>query len=196
MEPLVLIPGFMSDGRVFLDQLTDLSKDRPVMVAKPVGQSVSEMAESVLDAAPPGFALAGHGLGAAVAAEMLRRAQTRVRRIALLAESPYRTAIRNHWIEMALEMGPDEYQTQSRIMQRRPDLQNVLRRARIPALVVGGAQDKLCPPRRQDFLAQLMPYAEFLEIPTAGHLPMLEAPQTISAALIAWLEADPPLLLR
>lgn len=236
MEALVLLPGFMADGRVFADQIGTLSKDAAVMAAPLIGQDIPQMAENILRIAPPKFAVAGHGLGGAVASEILKRASDRVTRIALisasaqaetpgeagareprmikartgrfgealmeelpstsLAQSPHRNAIRDYWIDMAMELGPEVYQTQSRILQRRPDYQNVLRRARLPALVVGGSADTICPPRRQDFIAQLMPRAEFVEIENAGHLPMLEAQQTLSAALQKWLAAEPPLVLR
>nr|WP_321508448.1 alpha/beta hydrolase [uncultured Celeribacter sp.] len=235
-ESLVLIPGFLADARVFTDQITDLSRSHAVMAAPLQGDTLTDMADAILAVAPPKFALAGHDLGAALAAEILRRAPGRVGRLALicgsaqpeppnmaaareprmikaktgrfgeilleelpstaLAESPYRNAIRDHWVDMAMEAGPDIYLAQSRIMQRRPDQQNVLRRARIPTLVIGGEADTICPPRRQEFIAQLMPRAELLVIKRAGHLPMLEAPQTVSRALRAWLEADAPYVLR
>ncbi|WP_460274682.1 alpha/beta fold hydrolase [Celeribacter sp. ULVN23_4] len=235
-ESLVLLPGFLADGRVFADQIGDLSRDHALMVAPLKGESLTEMADTVLAVAPPKFAIAGHDLGASVATEILRRAPGRVTRIALISGSaqaeppnaaaareprmvkartgrfgevlleelpsttlydgPHRNAIRDHWLDMAMEAGLDTYLTQSRILQRRPDHQNVLRRARIPALVMGGAADTVSPPRRQDFIAQLMPRAEFVLIEKAGHLPMLEAPQTVSRALKTWLEAEAPFVLR
>ncbi|PTQ72671.1 alpha/beta fold hydrolase [Celeribacter persicus] len=235
-ESLVLLPGFLADGRVFTDQIVDLSRDHALMVAPLKGENLTEMADAVLAVAPPKFAVAGHDLGASVATEILRRAPGRVTRIALISgsaqaeppnaaaareprmvkartgrfgevlleelpstalyEGPYRNAIRDHWLDMVMEAGLETYLTQSRILQRRPDHQNVLRRARIPALVIGGAADTICPPRRQDFIAQLMPRAEFVLIEKAGHLPMLEAPHTVSRALKTWLEAEAPFVLR
>ncbi|SFI52522.1 alpha/beta fold hydrolase [Celeribacter neptunius] len=235
-ESLVLLPGFLADGRVFADQITDLSRESAVMVAPLLGESLVEMADRVLAQAPPKFALAGHDLGASVATEMLRRAPGRVTRIALISGSaqaeppnlaaareprmikaktgrygevlleelpsttlydgPHRGAIRDHWIDMAMEAGLETYLAQSRILQRRPDHQNVLRRARIPGLVIGGKADTIAPPRRQDFIAQLMPRAELVLIEKAGHLPMLEAPATVSRALQAWLRAEAPFVLR
>lgn len=234
-EPLVMVPGFLADGRVFADQISGLSRDRAVMVAPLEGDSVSQMAESILAIAPPTFAIAGHDLGASVAAEVLHRAPDRVNRIALicanaqseppnaaaareprmvkartgrlgevlledlpigaLAETEHRNAIRDHWIDMALEAGVETYLHQSRVVQRRPDQQNVLRRARLPALVVGGKEDTICPPRRQDFIAQLMPRADLHIIENAGHLPMLEAHDELTEILGNWLEATAPLVL-
>ncbi|MCA0045164.1 alpha/beta fold hydrolase [Celeribacter litoreus] len=229
LESVVLLPGFLADGRVFADQVSDLSRDHAVMVAPLKGATLTDMADHVLSVAPAKFAVVGHDLGASVATEILKRAPGRVTRIALISgtaqpetpasaaireprmikaktgrlgevlmeelpstalhESPYRNAIRDHWIDMALEAGLETYLNQSRILQRRPDHQNVLRRARIPGLVIGGAKDSLCPPRRQEFIAELMPRCELRVIEKAGHLPMLEAPQSVSAALKAWLAA-------
>ncbi|WP_417248052.1 alpha/beta fold hydrolase [Celeribacter sp.] len=234
-EALVLLPGFLADGRVYADVIAGLSRKRAVMVAPLVGTSVAQMAEQVLAYAPPRFALGGHDLGAAVASEILSRAPERVSRIALicanaqaempqvaaareprmvkvragrmgdvlfedmptgaLAEGPLRNQIRDYWIDMALEAGPETYLNHCRAVQRRPDFQGTLRRAKIPALVIGGRYDTLCPLRRQEFIAELMPRAELHVIENAGHLPMLEAPETVSRVIGDWLDVSAPLVL-
>ena len=88
-EPLVLLPGFMCDARVFGPQVAALSRDTPVMVA-PVteGDRIEEIASSILTAAPAKFGVAGMGFGGAVAMELVRRAPERVTRIALIDASP------------------------------------------------------------------------------------------------------------
>lgn len=96
--------------------------------------------------------------------------------------------------DMADAMGVDAYLAQSRALVRRPDHQRTLRTARLPALVLCGEHDTLCPVRRHEFLAELMPHARFELIRNAGHLPMLEQPEAVTAALLGWLSA--PLLLR
>ncbi len=106
-EPLLLLPGMMSDARVFLPQIVALSRDRAVQVADMTkGGTVEAIAEAVLDSAPPRFALAGHGMGGAVAMEVLRRAPDRVARLALLntnaqAETPLVAAAREEQIVKA-----------------------------------------------------------------------------------------------
>ena len=88
-EPLVLLPGALTDGRLFSQAFLTLNADRAVMIAPLTGaSSVGALAQSVLDSAPRRFALAGHGLGGMVAMEMLARAPDRVSRIALIATSP------------------------------------------------------------------------------------------------------------
>ncbi|MDT8856631.1 alpha/beta hydrolase [Paracoccaceae bacterium Fryx2] len=88
-EPLLMIPGLMADARQFLPQILALSPRRPVMLALPTcGATVEDMAQAILAAAPPRFALAGLGLGGDVALEMIRRAPDRVTRVALISTDP------------------------------------------------------------------------------------------------------------
>ncbi|MGV6847042.1 MAG: alpha/beta fold hydrolase [Marinibacterium sp.] len=101
IEPLVLIPGLMCDARVFAHQVTDVSRDRAVMVALAnSGERIEEIASNLLDQLPLRFAVAGHDLGGAIAIELLRRASDRITRICLidstpLAESPQEAAARD-----------------------------------------------------------------------------------------------------
>ena len=76
-EPLLFLPGFMCDARLFWHQILAFSVERPVMVIPLLGDTIEEMAEAVLAAAPARFALVGHWLGGLVAMEMLRRAPER-----------------------------------------------------------------------------------------------------------------------
>ena len=88
-EPLVLLPAMLCDARVFLPQLISPSAERAVMVA-PVsrGERIEEIASDLLGQLPAKFALAGLGLGGAVALELLRRAPDRITRLALMSTSP------------------------------------------------------------------------------------------------------------
>lgn len=58
---------------------------------------------------------------------------------------------------------------------------------RCPALVVCGEADALTPPRLARELAGLIPGATLALLPAVGHVPMLEAPGAVVAALRAWL---------
>ncbi|ROT98547.1 alpha/beta fold hydrolase [Histidinibacterium lentulum] len=83
--PLLLLPDFMCDLRLFGPQLAVLGRDRP-LVAVPMGrcERVESFASDLLDHAPPRFVLAGQGLGGAVALEVLRKAGDRIRGLALI----------------------------------------------------------------------------------------------------------------
>jgi pimeloyl-ACP methyl ester carboxylesterase len=55
--------------------------------------------------------------------------------------------------------------------------------------VLCGAEDALCPLERHERMHALIPGSRLEVIPGAGHLPTLEAPDAVSAALQRWLEA-------
>jgi pimeloyl-ACP methyl ester carboxylesterase len=69
-----------------------------------------------------------------------------------------------------------------------------MRRVKIPALIMAGEADRLLPVLRQEFTAGLMPYGKICVIREAGHLPSLEQPEAVSAAIEAFLNG--PVLLR
>lgn len=233
-EPLIFLPGFLCDARLFWHQIIEFSAERMVICAPLAGESVEEMAEGVLAAAPEKFALIGHWLGGIVAMEILRRAPDRVTQIALIDVSPLpetpavasarearivrartgrldeavleeipagalapgetRLHAQAMLLDMAQALGPEGFTRQSRALMRRPDQQRALRNTKVRALLICGEYDTICPPRRHEFLAELMPHAEFRLILSAGHLSPLEQPQKVTLALRNWLGA--PLLLR
>ncbi len=111
-----------------------------------------------------------------------------------LADTPWRDEVLALVRDMALGLGEGVFLRQSRALQRRPDQQKTMRRVKIPALILVGAQDTLVPLRRQEFTAGLMPFAKLQLIDDAGHLPSLEQPEAVTAALEAFLNG--PMLLR
>jgi pimeloyl-ACP methyl ester carboxylesterase len=111
-----------------------------------------------------------------------------------LAPGDGRTEVQAMMLDMAGALGPEVYQRQSRALMRRPDQQRALRNTRVRALLLCGEYDTICPPRRHEFLAELMPHAEFRLILGAGHLAPLEQPEKVTRALEDWLAA--PLLLK
>ena len=85
MTPLVLLPGMMCDARLFSPQIAAFSAERAVQVA-PLTQhdTIEALARSVLDNAPPHFALLGLSMGGIVAMEIMQQASERVTHLALL----------------------------------------------------------------------------------------------------------------
>ncbi|WP_299028967.1 alpha/beta fold hydrolase [uncultured Sulfitobacter sp.] len=104
-----------------------------------------------------------------------------------LAPGPYRSEVLELVMEMAQTLGPEVFIRQSRALQRRKDQQATLRKCRVPALVLCGAHDALCPPKRHEFMAELIPYAHLEVLEHSGHLPTLEQPDETTAALRAWM---------
>lgn len=104
-----------------------------------------------------------------------------------LAPGAGRPAVLDLVMDMADTLGPEVFIRQSRALQRRPDQQSTLRKCKIPALVLCGAHDVLCPVRRHEFMAELIPNAKLHIIEDAGHLPTLEQPDETTRALRAWM---------
>ena len=97
-------------------------------------------------------------------------------------------------VDMATRMGPDVYIKQTRAMQKRKDQQAILRKIKQPALVISGDCDLENTLRRQEFVAEMIPYAKHKVIKGAGLLPSLEQPVKLSKILREWCRQ--PLILR
>ena len=81
---MLVLPGMMLDARMW-----DLPDDLQALHADlTAGETISEMADQVLSAAPPRFSLAGFSLGAIVSLEIWRRAPERVLALALIGLNP------------------------------------------------------------------------------------------------------------
>lgn len=92
--PVLFLPGRMCDARLWLSQMAALGSERPAMVAPLAAvDTVRGMAEALLPALPERVILVGHGLGGAVAMEVLRLVPVRIAGLVLvdadaLAETP------------------------------------------------------------------------------------------------------------
>ncbi|WVX47578.1 Putative aminoacrylate hydrolase RutD [Roseobacter fucihabitans] len=111
-----------------------------------------------------------------------------------LAPGPDRQAILELVMDMADTLGPEVFIRQSRALQRRRDQQSTLRKCKVPALVLCGRHDALCPVKRHEFMSELIPYATLRVMENSGHLPTLEQPGETTQALRDWMGL--PLVLR
>jgi pimeloyl-ACP methyl ester carboxylesterase len=85
---LILCPGLLCDAALWRSVVDGLSGLATVQVADFTSQeSISAMAETVLENAPDRFALGGLSMGGYVAQEVMRRSPERVTRLALLDTS-------------------------------------------------------------------------------------------------------------
>ncbi|MEM9128372.1 MAG: alpha/beta fold hydrolase [Pseudomonadota bacterium] len=105
-----------------------------------------------------------------------------------LAAGPNRRDVLDLCMEMALDLGPEVFLQQSQALMDRSDQTQTLAKADLPALVLCGREDTLCPLARHEFMAELIPNARLEVIDDAGHLPTLEQPLQTTAALVRWLE--------
>ena len=229
--PIVFLPGYLCDQRMYLAQTFALSQSCIVIQAPLIGDRCEEMASALLSHLPPRFALVGASLGGSVALEIMRRAPERVKRLCListdvfpdapqvsadrepqliqartgryddavraalspgsLAPGPGRADILDTYAEMAAGIGPAGFHIQTRALQRRKDQQSTLYRAACPVQIICGKYDTIVTPKRAAFMAELAPLASFVCLETAGHLPTLEDPMTVTDILWDWLETAP-----
>ena len=108
-----------------------------------------------------------------------------------LADTPDRDQILETCMDMAMDLGPDVFISQSKALRDRPDQTKTLAAFEGPALILCGIKDQLCPPERHELMHALMPRSTLLIIDGAGHLPTLEQPEATNEALARWLLVDP-----
>ncbi len=89
--------------------------------------------------------------------------------------------------DMAEGMGDRVFSEQTAAALGRPDLRPRLSEVRVPAAIIGGSLDRLVTLEMQHEVAQRVPGAVHTAIPGVGHLPTLEAPREVAAALRTWL---------
>jgi len=65
-----------------------------------------------------------------------------------------------------------------------PSLLGQLSSVRVPVLVVWGAADRIYPPEHGEAFAKAIPSARLVVLDQAGHLPQLEAPSALLAAVL------------
>lgn len=231
---ILFIPGLMQDARVFLPQMVALGTEHSVQVFVPDGDSVERLSERALAAAPAEFVAVGHGLGANIAIDLMRRAPDRVSSMVLLAVDPLaeapqiaadrearmvaaragrlkeallqdvpdaalsdiseKAALRMLLQDMAYGLGEGVYLRQCKAMQRRPDQQKTIRKATVPTLFLAGELDSVVPRRRMEFARDMMPKSALKILNEAGHLPSLEQPEQVSAAIKSFMAG--PMILR
>ena len=89
---------------------------------------------------------------------------------------------------MALRYSPEEYEREARMLLARPDQSACLRAISCKALVLAGEADTLSTCERNQAIAGAIPGGATLQfIPACGHVPMLEKPAVVTAALRSWL---------
>ena len=84
-EALVLVPGLLCDAALWAHQIEHLEDIAECQVGDTrQDDSIADMAQTILKAAPQSFALAGLSMGGYIALEIMRQAPERVTKLALL----------------------------------------------------------------------------------------------------------------
>lgn len=91
-------------------------------------------------------------------------------------------------LAMAEEIGRDGYLKQQTAIMGRIDSRPYLPQYKLPTLVLCGRVDALTPVEVHEEMAALIPGAELTIIEEAGHLPPMETPDEVAAALRRWLQ--------
>ena len=87
---------------------------------------------------------------------------------------------------MAASLGIETYLRQTDLALSRPDARPLLPSLHMPALVVAGDEDRVCPPGVQQALAAALPHATLAMLPGAGHFAVMEKPDVVAAHVAAW----------
>jgi pimeloyl-ACP methyl ester carboxylesterase len=105
--PIVLVPGLFCTAQLYADQIGPLWRFGSVTIADHSrDDTMTGIAQRILAAAPPRFALVGLSMGGYVAFEILRQARDRVAKLALIdttarPDTPEQTKVRNDQIAQA-----------------------------------------------------------------------------------------------
>jgi pimeloyl-ACP methyl ester carboxylesterase len=95
-------------------------------------------------------------------------------------------------LDMAESLGAGVFERQTRALAGRRSYADMLEAVTCPTLVLGGAQDVVCPPGIQREMARAVPAARLVTLAGCGHLSTIERPAAVSAALLELLAATRP----
>lgn len=88
---------------------------------------------------------------------------------------------------MAERVGQGAYLRQQEAIMGRPDSLPLLAGIAVPTLIGAGALDKLTPPELADEMAARIAHAQRVDFPDSAHLPTMENPTAVAAAMRGWL---------
>ena len=100
----------------------------------------------------------------------------------------HRTDILDQLLAMGRDVGVDIFARHQAALAARPDQIAGLAGIAIPTLIISGAEDSVTPPEQGRLMAERIPVARFVLIEGAGHLPLIEAPEIVAAALRPFLD--------
>ena len=90
---------------------------------------------------------------------------------------------------MAQDLGHNAFHHQTEAALTRRDYRPLLRTITMPALVLAGEHDAICPAAAQRETAEALPNAQFTSVPEAGHFALLEQQDATAASVAAWLRS-------
>lgn len=91
-------------------------------------------------------------------------------------------------MEMGDDVGPENFVAQLEAIMSRADSRPLLASIECPTLVLTSDTDNMVPNEFSQELAKAIPGAKLVVIPDCGHLPQLEKPDAMTAAMLDWLK--------
>jgi pimeloyl-ACP methyl ester carboxylesterase len=164
----------------------------------------------------PEIVLAGHSMGGAITLTVALRPPAALRGLVLMSVGPRMRvndalmgglladfeAAAGFIVDYGFSAAPDELRHKTRqgllatgvtttfgdfLACSRFDARAQLAGIALPALVIGGDDDRLTPPRQMDALAEGLPHARRAHVGGAGHFVMLERPDEVAALVAGFL---------
>lgn len=86
-------------------------------------------------------------------------------------------------LDMALDLGPEVFRTQSLALRDREDSVPTLGTIDCPTVILCGDEDTLCPVAYHELMAEKIPNARLRIIEECGHLSSLEQPDIVTTEL-------------
>ena len=90
-------------------------------------------------------------------------------------------------LKMAKELGKEIFINQSKALAARKNYKEILKKIKVPSLIICGRYDRLCPIEVHREMESLIKYSTLEIIPDAAHLPTLEQPSYLNKILKEWL---------
>lgn len=91
-------------------------------------------------------------------------------------------------LDMADDVGPDAFVRQLEAIMTRADSRPTLAQIKCPTLVLTSDTDNMVPNALSTELANGIAGARLVVVPDCGHLPQLEKPEAMTAAMLDWLK--------
>ena len=85
---------------------------------------------------------------------------------------------------MAKELGKEIFINQSKALAARKNYKEILKKIKVPSLIICGRYDRLCPIEVHREMESLIKYSTLEIIPDAAHLPTLEQPAYLNKILL------------
>ena len=86
-------------------------------------------------------------------------------------------------LKMAKELGKEIFINQSKALAARKNYKEILKKIKVPSLIICGRYDQLCPIEVHREMESLIKYSTLEIIPDAAHLPTLEQPSYLNKIL-------------